>query len=153
MLFFYYYLFSLFTFQMLSPFLVSSLKIPYAPLLPAPQPTHSHFLAWPSPILGHRIFARPRASPPIDGQVGHPLLHMQLETWIPPCVFFDWQFSPREFWGYWLVHTVVLPIGLQTPSALWVLFLAPSLETTGSPNVIFLTCMDQKKRYSDISGS
>ena len=30
---------------MLSPFLVSSLKIPYHPLPPAPQPTHSHFLA------------------------------------------------------------------------------------------------------------
>jgi hypothetical protein len=26
------------------------------------------------------IFARPRASPPIDGRLGHPLLHMQLET-------------------------------------------------------------------------
>jgi hypothetical protein len=26
------------------------------------------------------IFARPRASPPIDGRMGHPLLHMQLET-------------------------------------------------------------------------
>jgi hypothetical protein len=25
------------------------------------------------------IFARPRASPPIDEQLGHPLLHMQLE--------------------------------------------------------------------------
>jgi hypothetical protein len=28
-----------------SPFLVSSLKIPYPPTLPAPQPTHSSFLA------------------------------------------------------------------------------------------------------------
>jgi hypothetical protein len=28
------------------------------------------------------IFTRPRASPPIDGQLGHPLLHMQLETQI-----------------------------------------------------------------------
>jgi hypothetical protein len=26
------------------------------------------------------IFTRPKASPPIDGQLGHPLLHMQLET-------------------------------------------------------------------------
>jgi hypothetical protein len=38
-------------------------------------------LPWHSPILGHIIFARPRASPPIDGQLGHPLLHMQLKTW------------------------------------------------------------------------
>ena len=30
--------------------------------------------------LGFIIFARPRASPPIDGRLDHPLLHMQLET-------------------------------------------------------------------------
>ena len=35
---------------------------------------------WHSPILGHRIFTRPRASPTIDGRLGHLLLHMQLET-------------------------------------------------------------------------
>jgi hypothetical protein len=34
---------------------------------------------WHSPVLGHMIFARPKASPPIDGRLGHPLLHMQLE--------------------------------------------------------------------------
>jgi hypothetical protein len=31
-------------------------------------------------MLGHMIFARPTAFPPIDGQLGHPLRHMQLET-------------------------------------------------------------------------
>ena len=60
-------MFSLFTFQMLSPFLVFPLKIPYLlPSLPAPQPTHSHSWPWYSPILGHRTFTGPRASPPID---------------------------------------------------------------------------------------
>jgi hypothetical protein len=54
---------------------------------------------------------------------------MQLETRVPPCVFIDWWFSPRELWGYWLVHIVVTSIGLQTPSAPWVLSLAPSLGT------------------------
>jgi hypothetical protein len=39
----------------------------------------------------------------------------------------DWWFSPRELWGYWLVHIVVPPRGMQTPSAPWVLSLAPSL--------------------------
>jgi hypothetical protein len=29
--------------------------------------------------------------------------------------------------GYWLFHIVVPPMGLQTPPAPWVLFLAPSL--------------------------
>ncbi|KRY63404.1 hypothetical protein T4D_898 [Trichinella pseudospiralis] len=24
---------------------------------------------------------------------------------------------PRELWGYWLVHIVVPPMGLKTPSA------------------------------------
>jgi hypothetical protein len=36
---------------------------------------------------------------------------------------------PGSSGGYWLVHIVVPPIGLQTPSAPWVLPLAPSLET------------------------
>jgi hypothetical protein len=43
---------------------------------------------------------------------------MLLETQVPPCVFFDWWFSPRELWGYWLVHIIVPPMGLQTPSVL-----------------------------------
>ena len=55
------------------------------------------------------------ASLPNDGQLGHLLLHMHLET--------------RALGGYWLVHIVVPPMGLQTPSAPWVLSLAPSLGT------------------------
>jgi hypothetical protein len=45
--------------------------------IPSPRPA-----SWPlhSPVLGHMIFSRPRASPPIDDRLGHPLLHMQLET-------------------------------------------------------------------------
>jgi hypothetical protein len=66
---------------MLSPFLVSSLKVPYSIPLSC-SPTHPLLLPspWYSPVLGHIIFARPRASPPIDHQPGHPLLHMQVET-------------------------------------------------------------------------
>jgi hypothetical protein len=41
--------------------------------------------------------------------------------------FFDWWFSSKELWGYWLVHIDVPPMGLQTPSAPWVLSPAPSL--------------------------
>jgi hypothetical protein len=47
-----------------------------------------------------------------DGRLGHLLIHMQLESRAP---------------GYWLVHNVVPPIGLQIPLAPWVLSLAPSL--------------------------
>jgi hypothetical protein len=46
------------------------------PLLPVPQPTHSHSWSWHSPILGYRAFTGPRASPPIDDQQGHPLLQI-----------------------------------------------------------------------------
>jgi hypothetical protein len=82
---------------MLSPFLVSPLKIPYPlPHPPAPQPTHSHSQSWHSPILGHRTFTEPRASPLTDGQLGHPHLHIQLEPHVPPCVFFDCWFSSKE---------------------------------------------------------
>jgi hypothetical protein len=51
-------------------------KIPYPPAPNPPTPT-----PWPrhSPILGHRSFTGPRASPSIDDLLGHPLLHMQLE--------------------------------------------------------------------------
>ena len=52
---------------------------------------------------------------------------MQLEPRVPPCVFFGW--CPREIWRYWLVHTVVPPMGLQNSLAPWVLSLAPSLGT------------------------
>ena len=55
-------------------------KVPYT--LPVPcSPNHSPASwFWNSPVLGHMIFAIPRASPPIDGWLGYPLLHMQLET-------------------------------------------------------------------------
>jgi hypothetical protein len=119
---------------MLSPFLVSPPKPPYLThtlLLPTHPPSPAS-QTWHSPTLGHRVFSGPRASLPIDVQQVHPLLHVQLEPWIPPCVLFDWWFSPWKLWGYWLVHIVVPPMGLQTPSAPWVLLLAPPLGTSCS---------------------
>jgi hypothetical protein len=47
-------------------------KVPYTSPLPALLPyPHTH-ASWPwhSPVLGHMIFARPRASPPSDVHVG-----------------------------------------------------------------------------------
>jgi hypothetical protein len=102
---------------MLSTFLVSPPEIPYLlSLSPAPQATYSLSQSWPwhSPILGHRTFTGHRASPPTDDQLGHPLLYIQLEPQVPPCVFFDWWFSSKELWRYWLVHIDVPPIELQT---------------------------------------
>jgi hypothetical protein len=95
---------------MSSSFLVSLQKppIPFIlPLLTYP-PTHTS-LSCHSPTLGHQTFTGLRASPSIDVQQGHPLLHMQLEPWVPPCVLWD-------LWGYCLFHSVVPPMGLQAPS-------------------------------------
>ena len=49
---------------------------------------------------------------PFTGTYTHLLIHMQLET---------------RALGYWLVHIVVTPIGLQFPLVPWVLSLAPPL--------------------------
>jgi hypothetical protein len=51
---------------------------PSPALLPNP-PTPTSW-PWHSPVLGHMIFTIPRSSPPIDGRLGHALLHMQLDT-------------------------------------------------------------------------
>jgi hypothetical protein len=53
----------------------------YPPPALLPNPPTPASWSWHSPVLGHMVFPRPRTSPPIDGQLGHPLLHMQLETW------------------------------------------------------------------------
>jgi hypothetical protein len=67
-----------------------------------------------------------RASPPIDDQQGHPLLHLWLEPWVTPCVLFGWWFSSFELGGGgWLVGIVVLLTELQTPSAPSILSLTP----------------------------
>ena len=64
-----FWIFSLFTFQMLSPFLVPPQKTPsshsstLALLTSPPTPTS---WTWHSPTLGHRTFTGPRASSPID---------------------------------------------------------------------------------------
>jgi hypothetical protein len=50
------------------------------------------------PVLAF-LFTGPRASPPIDVQPGHPVLHMQLEPWVSPCVLFGWWFRPWELRG------------------------------------------------------
>ena len=86
---------------------------PESPLYPPPvlllnPPTPA---SWPchSLVLGYTIFARPRASPPTR----------------PSFATFAARDTRSE--GYWLVHIVFPPIGLQTPSAFRVLSLASSL--------------------------
>jgi hypothetical protein len=52
-----------------------------------------------STTLGHQAFTSPSVFPLIDAREGHPLLHMQLEPWVPSCVFFGWWFSSWEICG------------------------------------------------------
>jgi hypothetical protein len=51
-----------------------------SPLCSPPSYSPTYPLPLPTPVLGHIIFASPRASPFNDGPIGHLLLHMQLET-------------------------------------------------------------------------
>jgi hypothetical protein len=69
----------------------------HKPPIPTPSPCHSEGappLTQPLPtqhpsIPLHQATTGPRTSP-IDAQEGHPLLHIQLETWVPPCVLSGW---------------------------------------------------------------
>ena len=100
-------------------------------LLPHP-PTHTHLPALAFPYTGTLSLPRTKGLSCHWCQ-SDPLLHMRLEPWIPPCVLFGWWLSSWEFWRYWLVHIVVLPMGLPTPSAPSVLFLTPPLGDLPSP--------------------
>jgi hypothetical protein len=71
---FFNWIFFSFTFQMLLS------KPPIPSPRPAPQPIHSCFLALAFPCTGAYDLRNTKASPPTDGRLGHPLLHMQLET-------------------------------------------------------------------------
>jgi hypothetical protein len=62
---------------------------------------HSHSLSRHFPILEYRAFTGPRVSLPIDDLLGHPMLHIQLESQVSPCVFLDLWYSPKELCGYW----------------------------------------------------
>jgi hypothetical protein len=108
-------LFFFFNFFLLGIFLVYIFnaipKVPHTHPL-NPLPTHSPFLALAFPCTGAYKVGKSNGPLCSDGQLGHLLMHMQLETRAP---------------GYWLVHIVVPPIGLQFPLAPWVISLAPVL--------------------------
>jgi hypothetical protein len=93
---------------------------------PAHQHTHSHLSTLTFPYTGASSLQGTKG---LFSLQGHPRLHMWLEPWDPPCVLFGWWFSCWELSGYSLVHMVVSPMELQTPSAPWVLSLAPPMGT------------------------
>jgi hypothetical protein len=87
-------------------------KVPHT-LPPTSLPTHSHFFGPGIPLYWGIYSLRVQwASLSSDGLLGHLLIHMQLES---------------RALGYWLVHNVVPPIGLQILLVPWVLSLAPPL--------------------------
>ena len=120
---------------MLSPFWFCPWKPLFHPIpsasmrvLPLHPPTPAspswHSLHWGI----HRALTGPKVSSPIDAQQGHPLQHMQLETWVPPCVLFGWWFSP---WGL-VIDIVVLPMVAKPFSS----FSPFSNSSIGDPKLI-----------------
>jgi len=102
----------------------------HKPPIPSPSPSSIRELPSPStplltpltfPYTGGPTLAGPRASPSTGAQQGHPLLQMQLEPWVSPCIVFGWWFSP---WELWLVG-IVVHMGSRAPSALSILSLIP----------------------------
>jgi hypothetical protein len=81
------------------------------PLIPYP-PTPTSW-SWLSPILRHIKFARP--------------MGLSFHFWLTRLSSDTYAARDRSSRGYWLVHIIVPPIGLQIPLALWVLSLAPPL--------------------------
>jgi hypothetical protein len=84
--------------------------LPPLPYLPTPTTW-----PWRSPILRHIKFARP--------------MGLSFHWWPTTPSSDSYAARDKSSWGcgYWLVHTVVPPIGLQTPLAPWVLSLVPQL--------------------------
>jgi hypothetical protein len=85
--------------------------IPSPPPLPYP-PTPTSW-PWCSPVLRHIKFARP--------------MGLSFHWWPTRSSSDTYAARDTSSGGYWLVHIVVPPIGLQIPLALWVLSLAPPL--------------------------
>ena len=105
-----------------SPCFYEDVPTPTHPL----QPQHPGIpLNW-----GNKTSQNQGLFPPIDAEQCHSLLHMRLKTWVSLCGLIRWWFSPGSSGGIWLVYIVVLPMGLQTPSASLVFPLTPPL---GSP--------------------
>jgi hypothetical protein len=93
-------------------------KSPPYPPPPLPFPLIPTSWPWHSPVLRHIKFARP--------------MGLSFQWWPTRPSSDTYVARDTSSWGYWLVHNVVPPIGLQIPLAPWVLSLAPPLGTTWS---------------------
>ena len=87
--------------------LPASMRVLPHPSTHPPTPTSP---PWNCPILRHcQALTGPRATPPTDVQQGHPLPHMWLGPWVPPCVLFGWWSSPQGAPGGLSCWTVAPP--------------------------------------------
>jgi hypothetical protein len=121
---------------MLAPFLVSPPKLPISSSPFPCSPAHTKIASWHwhSPTQGHRAVTGPRACPPTDDPQGHPLATYAAGATVPSMCT-PWlvvKLVPGSSGGYWLVHSVVPPMGLQTSSAPSVLSLVPPFGTLWS---------------------
>jgi hypothetical protein len=112
------WLFYLFTFQMISPFLVSPPQTPYH----LPPPASMRVLPHPPTLPQHPSIPLPWViEPPQDwGVMLDKAILCYISSWSHRCphVYSLVQFSSWELWrGVWLVDIVVALMGLQTPSA------------------------------------
>jgi hypothetical protein len=93
-------------------------SLPYSPTHLLPYPPTPTSWPWHSPILRHIKFAWP--------------MGLSFHWWPTRPSSDTYAARDRSSGGYWLVHIVVLPLGLQIPLAPWVLSLAPPLEALWS---------------------
>jgi hypothetical protein len=93
-------------------------KSPPYPLPYLPTPTS---WPWHSPVLKHIKFARP--------------MGLSFHWWPTRPSSDTYAARDKSSGGYWLVHIVVPPIGLQIPLAPWMLSLAPPLGALWSIQV------------------
>ena len=117
---------SLFTIQILFPYLVSSENpLSHSPA-PAHQPIHSPFpvMVFPYPGASSLFRTQSLSSHSCPKRPFSATFSATARAMGPSMCNLSW-----ELWGYWLVHIIILPMKLQTPSASSVLSLAPPLGT------------------------
>ena len=139
--------------------LPASMRVLPHPSTHPPTPTSP---PWHCPILRHRqALPGTRATPPTDVQQGHPLPHMWLGPWVPPCVLFGWWSSPQGAPGGLSCWTVAPPPpwACKTPqllqSLLQLLHPGPAVSPMGGCEhlPLYLSAFGRHSQETAISGS
>ena len=115
-------------------------------------PTNSCLPTLASTYTGTSSLPRTKAYPPTDARQDHPLLHMQLETWVAPCEIFGWWFSPWELCGGLVVWYCCSSYGIENPLSSFSPFFNSSI---GDPvqSDLWLQASPSIRLWQSISGS